>query len=1261
MAVAIPLVTSIAGAKIAGMAFAGSQLAMGIGWMVGGMLGSMLFPQKSASHKMPQMAEYPLQSSSRGMPIQIVYGTRKVAGNIIWLGDLESYIVVHKSSGGGKGGGGGGGGETEETKYRRSFLIAICEGPANIMRMWEGKTEISVESAAIYNGINNIGIPNVVFETYGEYKDVLCAYFDSYELGNSQQLPNFTFEVQAGSVTLFTGCDIIGGTSYTAAKCRPDGTLDERFATDGIFKIETSPAGGTNAVLESDIRGSVYVVQGHPDIVDGYYAGSMTNVLGTVAIGATVTGSFGGGKFLLEDIYYKPATNYGLVWLKHISGPFGAANETYSDGFGNKFMIPNFANYSWKKIAKLTARGKLLKSWGEGGYKWLPGTIIGWLIEDKKGNLYGGVGLSAGINSVFCLNAKGKIRWIHGYAAATRLYPEQSHAAVLSEKEDRIYIACDITSLGGVSSPNTDYNVIKLKTSNGTYDTTWSTDGRFTQGGHYSAIGVSNAYSIIRVWGTEEIIFHHTTAFISNRRYSITKLNRYGFRDASWGKNKNGMVGNYRRPVVATQTRHGSLSADESRNLFAASYRVGSLGVVDYSVCHVVIYDPAGKIIYSFTVTDPGPTRVVNCLFGWAGFIYLGGERRTEDSIASPLHRYTFDGVHDTTWPSSDYRAGGDAHQHISLIDRSSYLSNKDVNPAWVIYDILTNTRYGAGIPVSEIDIESFQDVADFCSQQQYFFSFLLNRTRPIKDWIDHINSHFFGFLTQTEGLYSLGVFRDESSIGTLTRDNLVIDQIEDEEPEPPINVSKRDPKDTANHIEIGWTNRDKLYNVNFAVANDHVDQRITGQTRKRILGLDGITKETLATRLAWRYLYDSLYRFSDYTFRVGYQNRFIAPGQVLMLDDGDIVNAKRVRIVSIEEDENGQALAVEAREDEAYLYPEIAYQSATSKHSEAAAVTLVSPLVAFREDVANRLLYVSIIPQAERTNGWFIYQSFDDITYNLRGRAAIDSVASANAHGTTDMRLPSHTAVVWKYDETIRVTLDAHLSVESGTELEFFNNKKLAKIGNEIIAFKIATFISGTTYELRELIRGLYNTEPVAHEIGEEFYTLDVDFTYAFEKEDIGRTIYFKMLTFVADKIQAIEDVTGVAYTIQGEYLKPGPVSLIRNVGREGFEDITGYPSDVDFYFGNRTSGWNFGNWGDMPWGQFEKDLAIKQLRVRLLKTDGTEISSELYDLFGYYADEYRITIDDADRDGNDPIDIEITAIGNLLSAARTSRIDIA
>ena len=487
-----------------------------------------------------------------------------------------------------------------------------------------------------------------------------------------KQVDTTSYETETEAIAFYTGSDELNG--YTAAKCRPDGNLDKTFSDDGVYEVEELPSSGTNDILESAIDGSIYVVHGYPDIIDGWYAGTIVNVVGVVSIGDTVTGGTGGGTFLVEDIYYRPATTNGYVWLKHLSGPLGAANEVFDDGAGNVFEIPTFDNMERKKMAKLAADGIRDESWGENGYKWVAGTLVGWLREDKNGNLYGGIRTGGGLNVIFSLDKNGKHRWLHESAAGSRLYPAQSYAAVLSEDHEHIYIACKLAGLGGASSI-TNYNVIKLKTSDGTYDITWSTGGRFMQGSHYAFGYNPDAFAITRFPGTEEIAFHHDARLINGRRYSITKLAADGFRDTAWGEDGNGMSGEYRQPVEAGYAYHGSLVCDEAKRLFAASYHIDSDGVEDDTICHVEIYDSTGEILYSFTVTDVGTTRVVNCLFVLADYIYLGGEKRTEDGITSPIHRYTFAGVHDTTWPGTDYLNGGIVDEEISLISQNIIIS----------------------------------------------------------------------------------------------------------------------------------------------------------------------------------------------------------------------------------------------------------------------------------------------------------------------------------------------------------------------------------------------------------------------------------------------------------------------------------------------------------------------------------------------------------------------------------------------------------
>ena len=77
-------------------------------------------------------------------------------------------------------------------------------------------------------------------------------------------------------------------------------------------------------------------------------------------------------------------------------------------------------------------------------------------------------------------------------------------------------------------------------------------------------------------------------------------------------------------------------------------------------------------------------------------------------------------------------------------------------NPAWCLYDFLTNTRYGAGIPEVLIDTDSFQSVADQCTSEGITFNFIIDRQQPILDHIGEMLATFKGWMT----------VRDKISIG---------------------------------------------------------------------------------------------------------------------------------------------------------------------------------------------------------------------------------------------------------------------------------------------------------------------------------------------------------------------------------------------------------------------------------------------------------------------------------------------------------------
>jgi hypothetical protein len=77
-------------------------------------------------------------------------------------------------------------------------------------------------------------------------------------------------------------------------------------------------------------------------------------------------------------------------------------------------------------------------------------------------------------------------------------------------------------------------------------------------------------------------------------------------------------------------------------------------------------------------------------------------------------------------------------------------------NPAWCVYDLLTNDRYGCGIPASWMDMDSFIDVASRCTDEGITLNYVVDTQRPIVDHLKEMLSVCRGFLN----------FRDRISIG---------------------------------------------------------------------------------------------------------------------------------------------------------------------------------------------------------------------------------------------------------------------------------------------------------------------------------------------------------------------------------------------------------------------------------------------------------------------------------------------------------------
>lgn len=140
--------------------------ATNVGWIVGSVIGGLLFPSKDKSPG-PQIQDLSITSSAWGTVIPRGYGAVRISGNRIWA--YGNKMQTHtESEGGGSILGKGGGGATT-TKYTCSFADSFGWGPCkDILKIWaDGKVIFDKTTTNVRR------MPGLNFRVYKGHEDQL--------------------------------------------------------------------------------------------------------------------------------------------------------------------------------------------------------------------------------------------------------------------------------------------------------------------------------------------------------------------------------------------------------------------------------------------------------------------------------------------------------------------------------------------------------------------------------------------------------------------------------------------------------------------------------------------------------------------------------------------------------------------------------------------------------------------------------------------------------------------------------------------------------------------------------------------------------------------------------------------------------------------------------------------------------------------------------------------------------------------------------
>ena len=148
-----------------------------------------------------------LQSSAQGLPIPLLFGTTKLAPNLIWYGDFTATQTASTPQGGGKGGvGGGGGGKGGGGgggyNYKAALMFGLCDGPVNsIGNLYVDKNITSLSSlgySAFFGSYTQTawGHLSTNHPTQAiNYRGTAYIANAALDMGDSPHIPNHNVEV----------------------------------------------------------------------------------------------------------------------------------------------------------------------------------------------------------------------------------------------------------------------------------------------------------------------------------------------------------------------------------------------------------------------------------------------------------------------------------------------------------------------------------------------------------------------------------------------------------------------------------------------------------------------------------------------------------------------------------------------------------------------------------------------------------------------------------------------------------------------------------------------------------------------------------------------------------------------------------------------------------------------------------------------------------------------------------------------------------
>ncbi|MBM3617730.1 MAG: hypothetical protein FJX23_04215 [Alphaproteobacteria bacterium] len=1049
----------------------GASLGSGLGRVLGASVDASLFGGGSLSPvEGARLSDLIVQTSTYGRMIPIVYGTARIAGNIIWSRPIkETATTTTHSSGGGKGGGGGGVSQTATSySYSVTLAIAICEGPIDsVQRVWADALQLDLSKGnyRIHKGTEDQLPDSIItaFEGAGKvpaYRGMAYVVIEDFPLGEfGNRIPNFTFEIKKKAQQTDSYGDLEG--MIKAVNLIPG---SGEFVYDTVVQTKQY---GVRVEGEWAQRGSRMPMNMHnPDGVANVVKAidQLEEALPNVEWVSIVAGWFGtsmdaGTCQIVPGVEYQTgAVTVPDQWAVAGRNRTNARQITLIDGVPRYGGTPS--DSSIVRLAEhLRARGKKVMF-----------NPMFWMdVADKpwRGRL---TGSAANVASFFTKT--------NGYNAFIMHY-----ANLLAGKVDAFSIGSELIGLTKVASSEGVYPAVNALASLAvevkavlgsgtkvTYAADWS-EYHHTEGGWYNldplwassgidvvgidayfplTDGIQQGYDVEAAregWTSGEGYDWYYTD--DTRTVKAPLGAAYAWKNIAWWWNN------------AHVNPNGVTTAwvPASKKIWLAEYGFPSVdGATNQPN---VFYDPesleGGFPRFSRGRVDFRAQRMgmMATEQQWAG-----------SSMVERMFVWAWDARPFPYWPDlTNVWADGGAWRMGHWIQGKLGISGL----ASIVGDLCER----AGLDATQVDASRLSHLVEGC---------VISNPQSVRQALQQLMTGFLFDAVESDGQLKF-VPRGGASAKTITAKELVPVSEGDA-----LTVRMQQEVELPREVRVLYIDR----TANYTQGNHFATRQVTLSRQSKTISLPIVFSDQGAKVLAEQMLYNHWMERTGFEFHLPMAYAGLEPTDVITLEDGDAVH--RMRISEVVQSTPG-ILRIRAVAEDAATYdvyqpsgeadPRIQQPIAVS---ETAMEFLDLPLL-MQDGGQNSSLHIALAGLDTGWKGAAVFRSDDGgEEYGMVARAT-----SASIMGRTLNALASGKTEVLDEASYVDVLLIGEGEL-SGVSMEsLLNGANTCLIGQEVLQFRQAEHIEGGAYRLSGLLRGRAGTERVVdgHGAGEKFFLL--------------------------------------------------------------------------------------------------------------------------------------------------------------------------